>query len=767
MNNYEKQYIKFIEKIKLSTDTKILSEINTIKDDELRLYILSKIYKYISPLKVLSIIMTSKFSESRKIKEFQKYVNFFDPIQFFSMYNMISDLNNKYNFLKNYIKYFFNEKISYIDIFLNDYYSLIDPMSLSKYLKEFAPIERNQLIEHLFRICKNRKEKLLIANAVAFCDKEYFLDNILNRLITFNDKELEMINLLERNNSYLFNTFHFGLLNIAELLDNVDFLIKLSKYPEIAHLVVKIYNRNKTHFKILKSLIDYVYNFDYNPDRIVEYLVIELSKERYNHLLDMIDRNSFDDNLKKNFILKLYTTSNINGIYSNCTIETSINDIEDLKMYKVLINQKCDNIIATSKNLREIKNAILNKLFGVNIIEANLILDTFKIDCNYKSSPTFKYLEDIKTIYNSDDISMLKNYFTSQKPIETEQIIFFSELIIKEFSNILNKNIYKIKDKIPNLYYEYKGIKIPVYIPKGDFYLLANSYSSYLSKPLIEGDYYSALYNNNKTKSHVICCFLATNQNIKSTPPRKDIVFGFSNIESKALLSMDSNDLKTSTEIYSTNSSISSANHFREIHRIIDHVNVFGARYSEIDLERRIINKHYYHIRPYDYVIIYSDDCSTIKEKSIKAAYELKIPIVYIDVNIVIEREKKVIDNLSDFASETLDLSVFESMMTRIANNSLTYNVFGFEKIRKYIIKFLDSTLIAFKQEIIDYKTTSEILKSIKEILETQLERIVLYSGFTMCCLNIIKSYMKKLEMFNVEMIKEKGFEIRPLKKDN
>ena len=211
----------------------------------------------------------------------------------------------------------------------------------------------------------------------------------------------------------------------------------------------------------------------------------------------------------------------------------------------------------------------------------------------------------------------------------------------------------------------FMGKGVPVYKPKGDFFLLVNSTVAFFDNETIKN--YSKFVNKNSNiQNHGICCSLISNQNICQTAPVNDVIFGYNDFSSSSI------QLAGTTDIFSKNTNFcldsSEENRFMTpqdcINETVFDLNEYVLERIELRKDRKKIN-----LQP-SYVVLYDYSNEDIVKKSIKAASQLKIPIVYLYTKEIAHREAGIISNLVREARDNLDIDCFEKFVVRFLNNA-------------------------------------------------------------------------------------------------
>ena len=754
--------------------------LNSISDINLRFKLLETVVDMISSYDLLDLIEKIP-NVLERINIFKKYINRFDSGNFLSMYICLDD-KYKETFLDEYIDYFTGHSLFRIysiedwindkeDKNLNKYINYFNPLCLSTVIVDFCKFGKfhgrssdiNNLANQFIKKAKNKKNLRTIYNAIAITDSEYYVNNLLkNENEIFSDEEQKICNMLFKQNHYLYSSFIFELLDIKELRNNLPLLTKLSKYKYVAQKICTLYNKNINKSKVLFMILDYIFQQDINPDKFSINIIDEISNYKYDQLFSNLDVNIIEQDILITLIFKLLKVKNIYDEESNYKIDVDINTFDDLKNYTSNLDKKIDETFNSSEEIDKLKNCIFNKYYGIDYSVAKKIIETYGVSLDKLGSTSeIDYIRKIKYILEIETEEELRKYYSMAEKMDIEEMIFIDQKIKKVFNNKISSSLLKVSDLKPISYYECGNKKIPVYVPQENFYLLVNSTVAYKRiKTYIEN--YNEFWNfNERTDNHGISCSLISNQNLCSTAPLDDVLFGFDGFSDKSIQLMNVIDIASnSNEFYF---SALNNSQFMISQDLID-----NTRYdhNELVLERLELRKDkqnkYLNIQP-SYVVIYQNMDYKSIEKSLNAAKDLNIPIVYLDTDSIAKNESLYIDSLNDKLQRTLDLQTFKDMIVRRENNVYSYardlpnindKYFKEDKINRFIDSFYENIFSNFMINEIDKETVFLIYKKIIEILkkENKKRNTKIVDG----CLDIAgyvekaKSYMEKVKQLDI-----------------
>ncbi len=698
-----------------------------IDDLEIRYILLDNLLNKLDSNHVIEILKKESDCD-KKMELFDKYFIKFNNDDIYQMYGGIDDdkkeffLDKYINYENSYVlfricewnKYYGKEKIS-TDTILNKYIDIFNPLALSYVIKNvLLGINDNNTISdtinYLLSKTNNKETIKIIYNAVALVDPEFFVRNLLSDDNIFNAEERNMMNKLANNNIYFYGSFIFELLNIPCVKNNTNFLKRISRYEKESQELVFLYKKSPDRINLLLSLLEHLYKYDVNYDSITN-ILINVFKNDANSFLNNIDYKNLDDKDKINLIFNLIKVNET----SADSIFIEVNDNRDLVNYEEKLDEKIRLTFSDTNDIDNVKKFILNKLFGVNLKSAVKLIDTYgKSLDKFDDSVPIVYIKTIKKIVEEDDTNNLLDLYSRNRKLSIEEKVLMEQNIKKVFNDKLRKSLYKVSDKEPNLFLNYADTKIPVYYPDDDFFMLVNSVSAYRLHGGVE-DYIKFWNSNENIKNHGICTSLISNQNVGQTAPINDVLFGFDDFSDNSIQLADSCDILSNSDDIELRAC---QNHFMLPD---DYINNTRGGYNELVLERlelrRNIVSKYGNIQP-SYVIIYDNFDINRYNKSLKAAYELGIPIVYLDTEKIAINEYIVLKEYEERIINTLDISLFEKYLVRLENNIYGFNFSNPDKIKKYFSRE--------KSNIFMDKLVSKINNSflIGEIDSNQLEEL-------------------------------------------
>lgn len=712
---------KYNNKMQSSTIEELLLK---IKSDEKRISLLDEVSNSLSSSSVMRII-TKINNNDKRIEVFDKYKDLF---KYSDLRTMLVELDETHSikFLDKYIDYYDGEILAEIwvfpnffrniaiprDEFLNKYIGHITAKGFSlmmeKLLEEYHNYE--SVIQYLLKKVKNKVTIRRILNGIAFTDKDYFIKNLLNNN-AFTQEERDLCDKLSGGNTNFYSYFLFELFEIPSLKKNRYFLSKLSKFPDISQNIVNLYYKKPNIISLLLLFIKKLYSYDIYHDNLINRLINVLNSRKSSYLNDIVMGELTEDR-KLILIYRL-----INNQNDNLIIDVDIDN--NLDSYLERRNNKIDELYQSSNDLKEKKNLLFNKIFGFSITMAENILSTYGFSID-KLEKEIGYVRIIKTIIEEKNIDKINEYYNSLEVLSLEERLLFEDNLKKQFTKRIRDSLYKIRDNKPRRNLLYKGQEVPVYEPSKDFYLMVNSFSAYRSHDYI-GDYNAFWNNNENVKNHGICCSLISNQNIYQTAPIYDVIVGFDDFADTSIQLADSTDIASSNDEFDLY-----AYHKSRFMIPQDYIDETRHSHNELVLERRELrkNKRNINIKP-SYVIIYDFFDAEKYDKSLKAARELNIPVVYINTADIIARENLIVNEYLDEAMNGLNIELFNKFIVRYCNNAYGLNryvstIFNQEGIEEKLDDMFSSIDSAYSNKEINKKKAIKLLEDIIKILNIE-----------------------------------------------
>jgi len=721
---------KYKNKIKNYTLVRLLLKID---DENKRIQLLDELSHSLFPNQIMDVIISIK-NINERIKIFDKYKDLFN---YDELRTMLIYIKKPYGneFLDKYIDYidatlladiwlrsdFFKGITLSDDEFFNKYIDRINTIEFSKMMERLVRQHYNYagVINYLLSKTNNRKTIRNIFNAIAFNDKDYFLSKLINSTF-FTSEEREMCSIIFDGDTHFYSYFIFELFEIPELMHNRYFLRKLSKYPELSQKIIDLYYKKPKVIVLLLLMIKEIYGYDIYHDNIINSLIQAVFNINNNFLYE-IEAGKLT---KERRIILIYYLLNTYDKDSSL-IDVDINSIDDLDSYQEKRDKKIAEQYLLCDELDEKKNIVFNKVFGFSINKARIILYSYGFSLDkLDNNKLLDYIRVIKEIIKEKNPDTIDKYFYNLPILNFEERLFLEQELKKLFVKDIKKSLYKIDDKQP-----INNHIISLYEPTGDFYLMVNSLSAFRNHETIN-DYNDFWNKNSNIQNHGICCSLISNQNIAQTAPVDDIIFGFANFSDSAIQLANSFDISSVSN--KLNLSSMGRNRFMTPE---DYVNESREGHNEFVIERMELrnNINCINLQP-DYVILYDYFDEDKINRSLKAASELNIPIVYLDANKIAFREEAIISSTIKKAIENLNVDLFIKGVVRYINNifglsekypNLVELYFDELKLNNYIESMLIKIKNVYQKNSIDNESALDLYRSILELLTREQEKSV------------------------------------------
>lgn len=511
-----------------------------------------------------------------------------------------------------------------------------------------------------------------------------FLNDMLDMITTNRDVQEQIISLSDEK------------LRIFELLYNRVRENTEYRVPYITSLL----NRMGT-ITPLTSWQNKFYRYDELEDSIAENMIngIGLSEDELDNLLYLYTTNLVWD-VKSQKELKDFTT--LNGKFN-----LSIDSIMGEELNK------------ENKNIEKIKNALLLKTYGIDLISACAICERYdlnSLDITEENIDLFEMYKAIINIINEDNPDLLiKVYQEFSKQMEPKpnfmRTVVFENSLRKEFAKKLTSSVYKCNQD----YVLQDNVK--VFNAGTDFKMIVTAIGAYQTD-FIERDNYKEYWNNSTIRSHGNCCSLIGNNNL-SMANAKNVIFGFSSMNNNMLLLSSSNDINSTPSSKRFNIAQEEGNGSNRTidGKQINSIKIIGlgieftnpdnllnntrGDYNELVYERRDLSSNplFYKKNP-DYIVFveeYENMDDYIKkfegnyemlfylkeqqqlqkyqiEQSIKAAQDFNIPIVKINRETVAKNSSLNIENMMKSFEETKDINLIAPIICEYENNRVGNN---------------------------------------------------------------------------------------------
>lgn len=486
-------------------------------------------------------------------------------------------------------------------------------------------------------------------------DIEYMY-NYYNKLLEFNNDLNYTINLLMLDKK------------ILEFFDIGD-LLKITLYPDLQEKLVEA-NRKKQIISIIKMIYKKSDNWISEIDNILNNL------ENYKHLFDIIN----DEMLKnEKFCENLISVISVKNNYFNINTLEEIVEYDTIK-YNIcmdLLNEKLKKIKFV--DIKDIKKfALLEILFDVDYEWGKRITEKYSMDIDEINpiSDDEKEVKEkiiqIKKIVNGDNLTVNNDNFKKEKinPIK------FENKCIKLYERLYNEQMKLPIIKIGKENYENKEVEL--YKIKDEFCIFVRvegAYSYWKEPENFENNINEISINlNGNPKTYI------SNNSMAIARP-KGPIYGYTKELKNNLLLMApwdivSNEANLSFSPSSVNWNFGNGISFRMPNNLLNNMR---SSHNEIVTSKWKFDASTMRIerdRP-DVIIYFIDmleDEITYKETnywriSKKAAAQLDIPIVIINREEVLKKEKAKIERSLEEFYTTLNDNTLENIFLQFENN--------------------------------------------------------------------------------------------------
>lgn len=505
----------------------------------------------------------------------------------------------------------------------------------------------------------NKKTCIIIRN-----NQLLHSDTILRNIDLFLEKEevqekdkiKNYIYEMYKTNNDIVHTINWKLLEnkYVETL-GLDKINILGSFPEISKDLISLNDKEfEVFYKCLNHYVSKNNEFDWNNAVYQMIRELHFGKADNRNITQYIeDINTINlDNL-------LHILLNGNNI--------KIKSQEDINNYHKLLIEK-SNKQFESEDIKLKKDAIFIKAFGLT--DYTSLLRGFRQQLKPGIVQIYNsYKNDIELIEN-EDIKKLFNFI--KIVIETNSIEQLEEIYNKV--TIRHLDTYKLESLLKNEYLKLynKELLDPKNISQNeeglydagvDFNILTTSVGAYYDCTPTN---YQDDWNRPSLASPHFCASYIRNDML-GTAPVNNVLYGFSNMEENSLV------LSGASDIYSTGASLVSKSSRNEIYygpdKQINNTPLGIHKYNEMDF-KRIQNGRK---KQPDYILVFKKDGIIENiENSKKASQDWNnLPIVVIDVNKVLDNEKRKLIDLITKYYENPTQEILELITIKIRNNQV------------------------------------------------------------------------------------------------
>ena len=575
-------------------------------------------------------------------------------------------------------KIFINEKFLNYIIKLTTIPFLLNDNS--KLLKKCIEYEKYYLIIKGFKKEAYSKEciDLLSKKLNISCDEmQYKIDYLFNK------------------NNEILSTLDLRLLGKQYNVFDIEFIEKIGNYQAIQEKILKL---NETQLLVFSKVSKLLTNNDYDLSYIIEIILDNLvlyGDLQYDKLINSSNENKLTDEQLRNFVYVLKRKNNIYKI-------TDANQLTDsnFKKIKQEYRQKIELLI-TSRTItnEQIKEAIFEEKFGLNITEVNFIIQRYCHDLDNLENSNINeevklILKSLKDISDCDDLNKLINYYNNTDFLLTNfyASIFLESVIRNEYIKEYDKTLYKLDKKhsliqilhnnpklnelehirsLVNL--DVLGKKPKFYILDDDFNMLVHALNAY--SKVSKHDNFKEEWEVPLIANHGVCTSYIGNNQI-AIARIKSVVLGFSNLEGGSIYRAANYDMGSNNSELSISST--SPDNFLLPNKMIDNTR---HTHNEIVIERRGAKSSTTFKRMPDYLVLFVDDINdsnnfdpSINEHykyTLQASIDFDIPIVIVDRLKYAKREHEKCEKLLIEFSNSFDNNKLNELLLTFFNNAI------------------------------------------------------------------------------------------------
>ncbi len=438
-------------------------------------------------------------------------------------------------------------------------------------------------------------------------------------------KYVKILKEMYQKNNQILNNIDVRLLQDKYIQTlGIDKINYISCYADIQNKILRLNNKQYEIFQrclnsylIINKTDDWTILVNYILNNIEEYLV----------LINSI--NDFDDiDIEK--LTKILQDKNF----------FQIQEPEDIKFYEKIKREKCDQIIQSSTNIIEIKNAICQKIFGHSLEFAKVVIDKFGEDIESIEECDEKYyVLNLKKIMQIEDIQVLQTIYEKSDEIGVIDKSQIDRRLKCRYAKLLNSGLYNLQEEMRVNYNELEKLmqvennkeskryeelqNLKIYKAGNEFNMIVTSVTPFANMPPLN---FKRDWNRASVASPHFCASYIRQDSIK-TIKIPYVCYGFTNMDEEALVLAGTQDIGTSGTSSFVSNSFYSERYFSP-DTLIEKTDL----YNEVDFRR--VQKGI-KIQP-SYILAFKRNGKIDNlEMLIKAAKDWNntIPIVLVDVD--------------------------------------------------------------------------------------------------------------------------------------
>ena len=780
----EKIWKKTNDEIKLMYWEEIIKIINEDKELILKIWSYSsnefqqKIYRYILEIIIKENMIIDFWDNSSYIIQKEKFQEISNLLE--------NNIESKLHFWKNTYEKIQQENIKFVEEFYNNLKDIRHLVDLWIYTS-FKIQENNKKQPEILleKISKDKKmsdnQKVILVNKIWNNTSPQIVNTYNNfyksqKIIFLIEKKekikekyqiyKEMVKINEDLNlSIDIRIFQEKILKIFKVED----LSRITIYPELQDKIIK-YAKNENAMKIIGIAYKKTDSWVMELNEILENL------DGYIEIIDELKDEDFQNNILIDNLISLISIKNN---------YFEINTISKLKNIETIKNNICNDVLEgkiKNKKYKELKKiAILELLYNIDYEYAENIVRKYGVDIknietiNDKEEKIKEIILNLKEILNNEENNLYELYKTGKWKKEKIDLITFENKCINLFARIYNEsfNISPIKIEED----KYKDKKVEVFKINDEFNFLVRvegAYSYWEEPENFEENLNNIKINlNGNPKTYIA-------QNSMAVARPNGPIYGYNKDLSNNLLLMApwdiiSNNANLSFSPSSVKWNFENGIEFRTPEKLLNnmrfsHNEIVTLKWSYNEKIKKVQKD-----KP-NFIVYFNDlikDELDYREKddwriSKKAATQLEIPIIIINREEILLKEKeKIIKSLKNF-TKTLEENILEKIIIEFENNrsSMRYvkeelkEKYFTEKDRKKFFEIVEKEIIKIRK--INYSKYKIIIKKLLEIIEEEINKYTtntkIINKFAEEDINFYKrkyAYLVKLMNQNVDIYKE------------
>lgn len=445
-----------------------------------------------------------------------------------------------------------------------------------------------------------------------------------------------------------------------ELLDNkyieklgLDKINLISCYSDIQE---KILSLSDQELDVWIKCIDHCMNYFNTEDwtTIANSILDNLCAGEYKELIN----NVYEiENIDMNILSHILQGRNIFAIKSK----------EDIMNYKKIKKEKTDKLIR-SDNLKDKKEATLQKIFGLDFSYALDVLNSYGQDIDLLPESDIKYyIKSLQEIIKCNSSSAIEKIYQECKEITFVDKAMTERSLKTEYGKLYNDGLLKIEnlEKIgENMYSAGTDFKMIIHsvgaCKSGPEHRYDKNYKKDWNRPFIKSQYISTSYIRN---------------DMLGTAGRHRICYGFSEMEPDSLMEAGPGDIDSSTEGFESGALTKK---FLAPDNMIDNTN----NYNELSYRRNQKGKR---LQP-NYIVVfkYNGEIENLEEAKKTQKDWGGLPIVVVDVDECIKSERAKVDAMIEEYKINPNVRLAKQIRSKIRNNRQFRSNYGMRKITNF-----------------------------------------------------------------------------------